>query len=328
MGRGLSLTAHGVFLFAGVLLICGAVVVSVLAFRAAHAERPDPNEAVAAETAERANAAAAALNDQLVQIGGVLDELARKGAAKVGGGEAMRDAYKVFDKTDGLEQLAAYRPDGRTIWVSRPADRGRIRFPANKHFIAEHLARADGRLRLAAPFKPSKRDGWWSPVTLLVGGGSRDSTAVIVAFVRTEVLQSRLVKAGDVAALFTDAGVLAAAEPQENAPIGASFASAPGFMEIVGKEAQGAYLGEPGLGPSTPRMVGYSKLACCGGVVTTIAPLDPPPPTDHRPIGRWLALLAAGLMIFMGCAIVSRRIFVAPPDPWREFGVKTNQPLA
>lgn len=320
MRRELSLSARSVFLFAGGLLIVGAIAVSALAFKAANVERPDPNAIVAEETARRADAAAAALSERVMAIGGLLEKLGGKGAARAGA-SAVRGAYKLFDRMPGLEQLAAYDLDGKTLWVSRPAERGRIRVPESKDFVIRHLSRPELKLRIASPFQPSKREGWWTPVTYYAQGKSAASSAVVVAFVRSEALQPLLASAGDVAALFTDSGELAAAEPAANAPLGASFVDAPGFRKIEDETAAaGAYIGEPEIGPSPPRVVGFSKLACCGAVVTTIAPIAPPAPMDPRPVGQWLALAAAGLMITMGFAIVTKRVFSAPPDPWQEFG--------
>lgn len=321
MKRELSLSARSVFLFAGGLLIVGAVAVGGLAIKAAaNIERTDPNAAVAQETARRADMAATALSERMQVIGGLLEGLAQKGGGR-SNAAVMKSSSKLFDRTAGLEQLAAYSLDGKTLWVSRPAERGRIRVPESKDFVLRHLSRPELKLRIASPFQPTKRDGWWTPVTYYAQGKTAASSAVLVAFVRSEALQPMLASAGQVAALFTDSGELAAAEPAANAPLGASFVDAPGFRKIEDQTAAaGAYIGEPEIGPSPPRIVGYSKLACCGAVVTTIAPVAPPPPIDTRPVGQWLALAAAGLMIAMGFAIVSKRIFSATPDPWQEFG--------
>lgn len=329
MRRDISLAARGVILFAGLVLIAGAIAVTVLAFRAANAERPDPNADLAVRASERADAAADILSKEIFKIGDLLGSLAAKGAAKPGGGEAMRTALKAFDRTPGLEQLAAYGFDGKTRWVMRPAKYGRMRFPKDNDFVRRHISRPDLALRLAAPFKPTKRSGWWMPVSSVVTGSGASNSAVIVAFMRADVFMPALAHAGETAALYTDRGVLAAASPEEGAPVGDSFADAEPYRPIGQDDLPGgAYLGEALVGPSTPSMVGFRKLDCCGAVVTSISPAAAPPPPDPKPLGRWLALSAAGLMIMIALGIIARKVLYTAPDPWRDFGDDRAQPLA
>lgn len=330
MRRDISLAARGAVLFSGLLLIAGAIGVTVLAFRAANADRPDPNADIAVRTAERANAAASALDVELRGIGELLGSLADKGAARPGGGKAMQFASKAFDHTPGLEQLAAYGPDGKTRWVMRPAKYGRMLFPKNTDFVQAHMARPELELRLASPFQPTRRSRWWTPVSLFVNGKSKSNTAVIVAFMRSDSFLPALAHAGEVAALYTDSGVVAAASPEADAPVGVSFVRAAEYQPIgAGGLPGGAYLGEAEVGPSMPNMIGFRKLECCGAIVTSVAPAAMPAPPDVKPLGRWLALAAAGLMILMAIGLIVRKAFNGSPDPWRDFGDnQRTQPLA
>lgn len=329
MRRDISLAARGAVLFSAMALIAGAIAVTVLAYRAAKAERPDPNADLAVRAAERAETAADLLTDDLMQIGDLLGGLAEKGAAKPGGGKAMNAALKAFGKTPGLEQLAAYGPDGKTRWVMRPAKYGRMRFPENNDFVRQHMARPDLDLRLAAPFRPTKRGSWWTPVSHYVQGDSKSNTAVIVAFMRTETFLPALAHAGESAALYTDKGVLAAATPPDGAPMGVSFVDTAQYRPIGEGEAKGgAFVGETGTGPSEPSIIGFSKLDCCGVSVASVSPAAAPPPPDSKPLGRWLALAAAGLMILIALGIIARKALGGSRDPWRDFGDDRAQPLA
>ena len=326
MRRRFSLTARSAILSAVLLLVAGAVGVGILAYRAASVEKPDLIAPVAAETANRAEALATALDAHLLYIGALLQSLADKGAAKAGGGNAMRLASKAFKKNKGLEQLAPYGPNGKTRWIMRPAGLGRIMLPKDRSFVAAHMAQPEQKLRLASPFKPSKRGQWWAPVTLYAEGKNKKQTAVIVAFVRSDTLQPFLSNPGGVAALFTDQGVLARAEPQENAPVGASFAEAPGFLLIDGQpETAGTYVGGGNVGPAMQNIVGFHKLSCCGAIVTAVAPAPPPVVPEIMPSGRWFALAAAGLMILLAIGIIGRKLLTRTPDPWRDFGQEEPQ---
>lgn len=320
------LPARHAFAFSGLLLVVGAFVVSMLVFRAASVAKPDPNAEIAALTSSRAAVAAINLNTELHTIGDLLERLAKSGGARVGGGKAMRLASKAFGQTKGLEQLAAYGPDGRTRWVMRPASRGRVLFPPKDDFIAAHLANTDRKLRLAAPFKPGSRSRYWTPVTHYVAGKSSRDTAVIVAFVRTDIFTKALEPAGDAAALFTDSGILAAAQPPEGAPMGASFDASPTFRTADSAIAgSGSFVGAKGtdVGPTPRTVVVFQKLDCCGAVVTSVVQAAPPLPHDPRPIGRWLAIAAAGLMILLALTLIGRKLLKDDtPDPWLDFGRK------
>ncbi len=329
MGQVVAIKARSAILSAIMLLIAGAIGVSILAYRAAQVEPPDPIPPVAEVATERANAAAAALNDHLLGIGALLQSLEKRGAVRAGGGDAMEAASKAFPRVRGLEQLAAYGPDGRTRWVMRPAKLGRIVLPKEKAFVTDHLARGNQRLRLAAPFRPYAKGDWWTPITLYSPGKTTARTAVIVAFVRSDTLAPMLKEAGDVAALFTDNGVLARAEPPENAPVGASFLDAPGFRMIEAQpKGAGSYVGRPETGPASANVVGFSKLDCCGAIVTAVAPAPLPTLPDIAPTGQWFALAAAGLMILLAIGIIGRRFVQGPADPWRDFGQDRPQSVA
>ena len=332
MRHDFSFAARRIFALSALLLVAGAIVVSLLVFRAANVLKPDPNAEIAALSSSRAAVAANNLNVELRAIGDLLEKLAQSGGAHVGGGKAMRLASKAFGQTKGLEQLAAYGPDGRTRWVMRPASRGRVLFPPKDDFIAAHLANTDRPLRLAAPFKPGSRSRYWTPVTRYVTGKSSRDTAVIVAFVRTEIFTKALEPAGEAAALFTDSGILAAAQPAEGAPMGASFNASPTFRTAESAIANaGAFVGEKGseIGPPPRTVVAFQKLDCCGAVVTSVAAAAAPLPLDPRPIGRWLATAAAGLMILLALTLIGRKLLNDDtPDPWLDFGRKPSQPVA
>lgn len=327
----LPIAARHAFAFSGLLLVVGAIVVSMLVFRAASVAKPDPNAEIAALTTSRAAVAATNLNAELSAISDLLERLAKSGGARVGGGKAMRLASKAFGQTKGLEQLAAYGPDGRTRWVMRPASRGRVLFPPKDDFIAAHLANPDRTLRLAAPFKPGSRSRYWTPVTHYAAGKSSRDTAVIVAFIRTDIFTKALAPAGDAAALFTDLGVLAAAQPADGAPMGVSFNASPAFRTAESAIADsGAFVGEKGaeIGPTPRVVVAFQKLDCCGAIVTSVANAAPPLPHDPKPVGRWLAIAAAGLMILLALALIGRKLLKDDaPDPWLDFGRKPTQPV-
>lgn len=321
MRRQKSLAARNALFASSVTLIFGALVVSGLAYRAAQAERPDPNAAVAVATADKASAAATALNAHLVGVGDLLQSLAKRGGVRAGGGRAMRTASRAFRRIRGLEQLAAYGVDGKTRWVTRPAGRGRVHFPKETAFVSAHAENAAQPLRLGTPIAVGTRGGTWTPVTLIVEGKRRRDSGVIVAFIRSETLQPFLAEAGAVAALYTDSGVLAGAEPPQHAPLGASFASAPDYKIIEdGQLPKGAFFGAAGVGPSAANVVGFSKLDCCGAVVTSISPAIERPDIGPVPESRWLTLAAAGLMILTALVTIARWAFQAAPDPWRDFG--------
>jgi hypothetical protein len=252
--------------------------------------------------------------------------LADKGGAEAGGSNAMRLASKAFKKNKGLEQLAACGSNGKTPWIMRPAGLGRIMLPKDRSFVTAHLAQPDQKLRLASPIKHSKRGRWWAPVTLYFEGKTKTQTAIIVAFVRSDTLQPFLSDPGGVAALFTDQGVLAGEEPQENAPVGASFAEASGFLLNNGQpEKASTYVGGGNVGPVTQNIVGFHKLSCCGAIMTAVAPAPPHVVPEIMPGVRWFALAAAGLMILLAIDIIGRKLLMRAPDPWRDFGQKKPQ---
>lgn len=333
MWRTCARTTRATFLCAVLALVVSGMVASTSIIGAARATKPLPDAKAAVIATERATMAAAAIEARLDAVGDVLGALVEKGAARAGGGRAMKLAAKAFEKLDGLEQLAAYGPDGRVRWVMRPANLGRMRFPDSVAFVEAHLARPDLPLKLAAPVKPSARSGWWMPVSLVVRNKAGASAAVIVAFLKADSLLQELALAGDVVALFTDDGTLASALPAADAPVGVSFRHSPGMQLIEGMEhAGGAYASEATSGPNTPSIVGFRRLACCGAVVTAVRRYDPAPPPlpmDVEPIGRWLALAAACLLAMMaGAAILRRSLHAASPDPWRDFGRDRVQPSA
>ena len=323
-------TTRQMLALSGLVLAAGAVAVSLLAFRAAKVEKVDPNSEIAALATSRASLAAADLETELLAIGGLLDSLAKSGGARSGNPKAMRFASRAFSRTKGLEQLAVYGPDGKTRWVMRPASRGRVLFPPKDDFIAAHLASADLPLRLAEPFQPSRRSRYWTPVSRYVQGKNRRDTALLVAFVRTEIFDKALATAGEATALYTDSGVLAAAMPREGAPVGASFEASPTFLQAGDAIAKsGAFLANAETGPPPHNVVAFKKLDCCGAMVTTVAEAAPPAPLDPKPIGRWLAIAAASLMILMALTLIARKLFKEEPaDPWQDFGRDRPQPSA
>ncbi len=320
-----TLTARNAFLIAGLLLLVCAGVISILTIRAVNAERSDSQAAMATMAAQRADAAAEALNAQLQRIGDLLASLAAKGGGKAGGGGALGLAAKAFNQIDGLEQLAAYGMEGRTRWVMRPADKGPILFPKGVHFLPTDTAGTEPRLRLGAPFQLVQESRRWTPVSLTVNGASKAGTALIVAFVRSDAFQTSLAAAGNDAAMFTDQGILAAAEPAANAPVGASFLDAPGFRLIGDGEARaGTYVG--GAGPDAASVVGFRKLECCGVIVTAVAMAAPA--ASALATGHWWALAVVGLIIALALVVTTLRAFEAAPDPWRDFGRNRAQSRA
>lgn len=321
-------TTRQMLAISGLVLMAGAVAVSLLAFRAAKVEKVDPNSEIAALATNRAAQAATGLETELLAIGGLLDSLAKSGGARSGNARAMRFASRAFNRTKGLEQLAVYGPDGKTRWVMRPASRGRVLFPPKDDFIAAHLATADRPLRLAEPFQPSRGSRYWTPVTRYVSGKSSRDTALLVAFVRTEIFDEALAAAGDAGALYTDSGVLAAAQPSQGAPMGVSFLSSSTFLQAGDAIAKsGAFLAISEFGPPPQHVVAFQKLNCCGAMVTSVAHAAPPAPMDPKPVGRWLAIAAASLMILMALALIGRKLFREEPvDPWQDFGRERPQP--
>lgn len=311
--RRACLVAATAFLVSGLASMTGAMP---------GGDAGSPHMATAALAAERAEATAATLEARLVAIGGLLERLAA-------GARPVPDlAVGGFRRFPGLEQLAAYSHDGSMYWALRAPARGRELAPAGPGPAT--AGAADGKLRLGAPSRPAGVDAYWLP---LIYTSERES---IVAFLRADDLLPFMARPGDVAALFTGAGRLVDVSSDAGAPIGASFANAPGFRLVSEARADGgAYLGAPDGEDGGGSMVGYRRLACCDAILTvamTATPRalaavrrTPAPPPGTWPIGRWFAAAAAGLMVLTAFATLWRRLLAAAPDPWRDFGRRPGE---
>lgn len=313
------------------LLVLGAVCVGALAFRALPGPKPDLREPAAALASARADGVAEAVTQRVSSIRLILETLADRGGVKSGRPRATRFAVSALQQVDGLEQLAAYGANGKTRWVMRPASRGSMKFPRSKAFLSAHLADADIGARIGAPFKPDGTKAWWIPISHVVLNKNGKAKAVLVAFMNQAIFSPLLQTAGGATALLTSSGVLVTGAPESAAPVGASFAEAPGFAAILGHPtANGVYEGQGlSLDDADAHMIGFAKLACCGAIITSSAAIPSPLPLPLAtrtvaPAVHWLTLSAAGLMIFLALGLIGRRMFHRAPDPWLDFGENTH----
>ena len=327
-GRFSLMSRKSILAMAAVLAV-GAIAVAVLAFQAANVEQPDRVAPIAAQATETATRAALAVEERLLDVGELLASLAAKGGASSKSRKAMNLAHRSFRKTDGLEQLAVYGPDGRTRWVMRPAGLGGMIFPKDAEFVAGHLLQPELQIRLGASFKADGPTAWWTPVTYYLKGDTPAASAVFVAFLRADKLQAILKQSAGDASLFTDGGVLAQAFPPAPDALGGSFGQTDSFKAIdAAPGANGSFVSATAAGPASPYIVGFSKLACCGAFVTSALPGPAPEPVDPIPLGRWLTLAAASLMIVLAMSLILRLMVRATPDPWRDFGKNRDQAAA
>ena len=311
---------------AAAILLAGAVGVGALAFRAIPQEVPDLRAPTAALAAARASAAAQAISQKVASVRLMLEALAEKGGARPGRRNATRFAIRAFKKIDGLEQLAAYSLNGKTRWAMRPASSGSMMFPNSKSFLVAHLDAPEIDARVGAPFQPRGSKVWWTPITHLIPNRKGEPYAILTAFMNQKTFAPLMHDAGESAALLTGIGKLITGAPIEAAPLGASFAEAPGFAVVRGQtEANGAYEGG-GLKNAGARgqMIGYAKLACCDAIVTSAVKIPASPPPKGEPAVQWLTLSAAGLMILLALGLISRRMLSRPKDPWLDFGAETQ----
>lgn len=305
-----------------------ALAFGALPYSAAAQSAVDLNDEAEA-SARQALAIAEPLDQRLMNIGRTMDDLAAKGGARAGGGDALAEAAKAFGRIPELRQISAFGTDGKTFWATRPANRGRVLFPD-----VGDIAAADfdpGVMRIFPPVEADSHGVAWRPVAKAVTDVGSGGTAVIVAFMKDEDLAAGIDDAEAMAALFDMGGMLVGASGAGRAQVGQSFADAPGFLHIAGTAADaGAYLGAAGEDGTESVMVGFRRLACCDAFLTvaSTAALDLPPASPSAPSpGRWLALAALGLATLTALGILGRRVFADAPDPWRDFGDK-RQPLA
>ena len=216
--------------------------------------------------------------------------------------------------------------NGKPRWVMRPARSGSMMFPNSKGFLVRHLDKPEFVARVGAPFQPRGSKVWWTPLTFLVLNRKGEPHAILAAFMNQKSFVSLMRAAGESATFLSGHGKLITAAHIKAAPLGASFAEAPGFAAVRGQAAaNGAYEGG-GLENAATRcqMIGYAKLACCDAIVASAVTIPTPPPAKGEPAVKWLTIYAAVLMILLALVLISRRMLSRPKDPWLDFGAESQ----
>lgn len=132
--------------------------------------------------------------------------------------------------------------NGKPRWVMRPARSGSMMFPNSKGFLVRHLDKPEFVARVGAPFQPRGSKVWWTPLTFLVLNRKGEPHAILAAFMNQKSFVFLMRAAGESATFLSGHGKLITAAHIKAAPLGASFAEAPGFAAVRGQvAANGAY---------------------------------------------------------------------------------------